>query len=90
MLHPTVSKMVLDTKEQELRHKLALYNLAHIEILGLERPALILRSTARAYRFISGERHALTSYPCRLPNGKEGRTAIVYKGGEWVAVCRTA
>ena len=34
--------------------------------------------------------HSLTDYPCRLPNGKIGRTAVVMSGGEWTMVCRVA
>jgi hypothetical protein len=36
------------------------------------------------------DRHSLTTYPCRLPNGKIGRTAVVLSGGEWTLVCRVA
>jgi hypothetical protein len=32
-------------------------------------------------------RHALTDYPCRLPDGRLGRTAIRQVGGEWVGIC---
>ncbi len=32
----------------------------------------------------------LTPYPCRLPNGKIGRTAAVLIDGEWALVCRPA
>jgi hypothetical protein len=34
--------------------------------------------------------HSLTDYPCRLPNGMIGRTAVVMSGGEWTMVCRVA
>jgi hypothetical protein len=34
--------------------------------------------------------HSLTDYPCRLPDGKIGRTAVVMSGGEWTMVCRVA
>ena len=32
----------------------------------------------------------MTSYPCRLPDGRIGRTAAVPMNGEWVLVCRVA
>jgi hypothetical protein len=32
-------------------------------------------------------KHSFTSYPCRLPTGDLGRTAITFLGGEWTAVC---
>jgi hypothetical protein len=32
-------------------------------------------------------RHAMTDYPCRLPDGRMGRTAIRHLDGDWVAVC---
>jgi hypothetical protein len=31
--------------------------------------------------------HSLTPYPCRLPGGDLGRTAIKSVNGEWTAVC---
>jgi hypothetical protein len=34
------------------------------------------------------DRHALTDYPCRLPDGRIGRVAVVLDGGEWTLVCR--
>jgi hypothetical protein len=36
------------------------------------------------------EDHALTDYPCRTPNGKKGRVAVIMKDGEWVLVCRVS
>ena len=35
----------------------------------------------------SRHRHQLTPYPCRLPDGRIGRTAIVRSGDGWAAVC---
>jgi hypothetical protein len=34
--------------------------------------------------------HSLTDYPCRLPDGRIGRVAVVLEGGEWLLVCRVA
>ena len=34
--------------------------------------------------------HSLTDYPCRLPDGRMGRVAVIKDRGDWVMVCRTA
>ncbi len=34
--------------------------------------------------------HSLTDYPCRLPDGRIGRVAVVLDDAEWVLVCRVA
>jgi hypothetical protein len=34
--------------------------------------------------------HSLTPYPCRLPSGEMGRSAIKFLEGEWTAVCLRA
>ena len=47
----------------------------------------------RPLRLIGARRRPdpwLTAYPCRLPNGKMGRAAAVFTGGEWTLVCRPA
>jgi len=31
--------------------------------------------------------HSMTDYPCRLPDGRMGRTSIRQVQGEWVALC---
>ncbi len=51
------------------------------------RPA---RTVAALARIVRRERHAMTSYPCRLENGQIGRTVIVEVDGEWTAVCTVA
>ena len=51
------------------------------------RPSLLARSRAGLVRVIGRDRHSLTSYPCRLPDGRIGRTSIVLIEGEWTAVC---
>jgi len=40
-----------------------------------------------AIRARVADRHALTEYPCRLPDGRIGLTAIRRVDGEWTAVC---
>jgi hypothetical protein len=54
------------------------------------RPAPSARLVAATLRVARRDRHSLTSYPCRLSDGKIGRTAVVYSGGDWTLVCRVA
>jgi len=54
------------------------------------RPSPTVRLGAAILRVVRRDRHSLTSYPCRLPDGKIGRMAVVLQGGEWVLVCRVA
>jgi hypothetical protein len=50
----------------------------------------------RAERVLAGlmarlrPEHSLTSYRCRLPNGRMGRVAAVVVDGEWTLVCKVA
>jgi hypothetical protein len=60
-----------------------------IEAQG-ERPSLAARTGAAFMRAVRRDRHSLTNYPCRLPDGKIGVTAVVRSGGEWTLVCRVA
>ena len=46
-----------------------------------------LARLADAIRTRVEDRHASTEYPCRLPDGRIGTTAIRHVGGEWIAVC---
>jgi len=34
--------------------------------------------------------HSLTDYPCRLPDGRMGRVAVIQQDGDWTMVCRMA
>ena len=52
------------------------------------RPALVARLAAASWRLAHSDTHSLTSYPCRLPDGKIGRTAVVMSDGQWTFVCR--
>ena len=38
----------------------------------------------------SADDHSLTDYPCRLPDGRIGRVAVVLQGADWTLVCRVA
>jgi hypothetical protein len=53
-----------------------------------ERPSAWARLEAAILNLVRRD-HSLTDYPCRLSNGKIGRTAVVMSGGEWTLVCRT-
>jgi hypothetical protein len=57
---------------------------------GLLRSSHIARLAAATSRIVRRDRHSLTNYACRLPDGRIGRTAVVLVGGDWTAVCRVA
>lgn len=48
------------------------------------------RLQAAVTSFVRRDDHALTDYPCRLPDGGMGRVAIVDRGADWTLVCRAA
>ena len=52
------------------------------------RPPTVARTAAAVMRVIRRDRHSLTAYPCRLPDGRIGRTAVVLQDGEWTLICR--
>lgn len=54
------------------------------------RPSPLARVHAGLARLARREDHSLTDYPCRLPDGSVGRTAIRQVDGEWAAVCTVA
>ncbi len=54
-----------------------------------ERQSMSARLQAAILNIVRRD-HSLTDYPCRLPNGRIGRTAVVMSGGEWTLVCRAA
>ena len=65
------------------------HNRAVLEMRA-RRPTSSARLVAATMRTVRRERHSLTNYPCRLPDGKIGRTAAVERNGEWVLVCSVA
>ena len=71
---------------EELRHALH-RGLAEGRV---ERPSFPARLSAAVVRIVRREAHSMTSYPCRLPDGRIGRTAAVLMNGEWTLVCRVA
>jgi hypothetical protein len=89
---PDLRSMVTLTYEadrhrgEEVRHAL------HRGLLEgrVERPSFPARLSAAVVRLVRREARAMTSYPCRLPDGKIGRTAAVLLDGEWTLVCRVA
>jgi len=52
-----------------------------------ERVSLATKVRA-AVQFVLRRDHSLTDYPCRLPDGRIGRVAVVKVAGEWSLVCR--
>lgn len=73
----------LDTLHLEAAHARDTARMARLAPL---RPGAMAR-LADALRARLEDRHSLTEYPCRLPDGRIGRTAIRRVEGEWVAVC---
>ena len=54
--------------------------------LAPDRPGLLARLVDGVRQRLE-DRHSLTDHPCRLPDGRIGRTAIRQVDGEWVGVC---
>ena len=73
----------LDTIRSESAHARETARLARLAPI---RPGPLAR-LADAVRARAENDHALTAYPCRMPDGRIGRTAIHHVDGEWVAVC---
>jgi hypothetical protein len=55
-----------------------------------KRPSVRARLLAATVGVAGRDRHSLTDYPCRLPDGMIGRTAVIERDGEWVLICRRA
>ena len=72
-------------RDEARRH---LHDRALLETRAPERASRAARLGAGTVRAIRRDRHSLTSYPCRLPDGKIGRTAVIPSGDEWSLVCR--
>jgi hypothetical protein len=68
--------------ERRLEHRRALHEQAIERALRENHERLWMRLLDRIR-----PDHSLTPYPCRLPSGDQGRTAIKLLGGEWMAVC---
>jgi len=54
-------------------------------VVRLSRPNRLRAAVKNA---LAPDDHALTDYPCRLPDGRIGRVAVVLDQGEWTLVCR--
>ena len=76
--------------ERHARHRALLASRAARPAPRAARPLLPQRWGAAMLRLVRRDRHSLTAYPCRLPDGKIGRTAVVYRDGDWSLVCRVA
>ena len=53
-------------------------------------PLTRLGQLGQAIRTRLQAEHSLTEYPCRLPDGRLGRVAVVQQDGDWTMVCRLA
>ena len=92
-MHPMSTRQYLAASAEEDRRRGEERRHAHHRALlttRAERPSAWARLVAATLRVARGDSHLLTSYPCRLPDGKIGRTAVVSSGGDWVLVCRVA
>ena len=81
-----------ETYEQD-RHRNEERRHAHHRALleaRAERPSLPARLVAATLRTVRRDRHSLTKHPCRLPDGRIDRTAVVQVDGSWELVCRVA
>jgi hypothetical protein len=70
---------------------------ARADDAGAERPSLAARLGAAILSIVRSDLprdvpldHSLTDYPCRLPDGRLGRVAVVMQASDWTLVCRVA
>jgi hypothetical protein len=90
--HPTsLSQELAATYDQDRYRGIDRRNVQHRALLASRsvRPSLPTRLAAAFVRVVRRDR-PVTDYPCRLPDGKIGRTAVVQRDGEWTLVCRVA
>lgn len=83
--------LLADTYEQD-RHRGEERRHAHNRGLlegGPSGPSLSARLRAAIPKVIQRD-HSLTNRPCRLPDGRIGRVAVVQRDGEWNLVCQVA
>jgi hypothetical protein len=60
-----------------------------VSAVRVERPSLPARLGAWILNLVRRD-HPLTNQPCRLPDGRIGRVAVIRQDGEWTLVCRIA
>jgi len=60
-----------------------------LRAVRLERPSWPAR-LGTAILNLARRDHSLTDHPCRLPDGRTGRVAMILDDGEWTLVCRVA
>ena len=83
--------LLADTYEQD-RHRGEVRRHAHHRALlegGPSGPSLPARLGAAILKVIQRD-HSLTNRPCRLPDGRIGRVAVVHRDWEWNLVCQVA
>jgi hypothetical protein len=89
--HPTsLAQELAATYDQDRGRGVDRRNAQHRVLLESRtvRPSFPARLGAAVSRAVRGDRHSLTDFPCRLPDGKIGRTAVMLRDGEWTLVCR--
>lgn len=93
-LHYLVAIDLLAATYDEDRHRDLDRRAGHARAIrepaAVRRRSRLARTLATMARTARREQHALTRYPCRLPDGAIGRTMIVLVEGEWTAVCAVA
>jgi hypothetical protein len=77
-----------DRRRQELRRAEQHRGLIQIEAQAGS-PSLLAQFEA-AFRTRLQPDHSLTDYPCRLPDGRMGRVAVIQQDDDWTMVCRMA
>lgn len=90
-VHYTLAYTLADAYEQD-RHRGEERRHAHHRALlegGSSGPSLPARLGAAILKVIQRD-HSLTNRPCRLPDGRIGRVAVVDRDGEWNLVCQVA
>ena len=91
-MHPPVSltHLAAESPEQDRHRAEDRRHDQHRALLEapLGRPSRLDRLRAAVRNALAPDDHALTDYPCRLPDGRIGRVAVVLDQGEWTLVCR--
>jgi hypothetical protein len=83
-----VADFEADCRREELRRAEQRRGLMETEARS-ESPSLLAQLEA-AFRTRLQPEHSLTDYPCRLPDGRMGRVAVIQQDGDWAMVCRMA
>ncbi|HEY5437139.1 MAG TPA: hypothetical protein VIK13_18060 [Candidatus Limnocylindrales bacterium] len=83
-----VADFEADRRREELRRAEQRRGLMESEARSESRS--LLAQFEAAFRTCLQPEHSLTDYPCRLPDGRMGRVAVIQQDGDWTMVCRMA